>query len=99
MRRVMKHRSEEHTSELQSPQNLVCRLLLENKQNRPWIRIASRRKRVVGGLPARSCSTDKVGYEKKKEAERRQAQISILCFLMLRGPPRSPPFPCAPPFR
>src|SRR5256885_9598828 len=27
------HRSEEHTSELQSPCNLVCRLLLENKKN------------------------------------------------------------------
>src|SRR5256885_6424524 len=27
-------RSEEHTSELQSPCNLVCRLLLEKKQNR-----------------------------------------------------------------
>src|ERR1039457_1363517 len=26
------HRSEEHTSELQSPCNLVCRLLLENKK-------------------------------------------------------------------
>src|SRR5256885_6841229 len=26
-------RSEEHTSELQSPCNLVCRLLLENKKN------------------------------------------------------------------
>src|SRR6202521_3879315 len=25
-------RSEEHTSELQSPQNLVCRLLLENRR-------------------------------------------------------------------
>src|SRR2546426_6894851 len=33
-------RSEEHTSELQSPCNLVCRLLLEKKNNRPdeiWI--------------------------------------------------------------
>src|SRR5256885_3768541 len=31
-------RSEEHTSELQSPCNLVCRLLLEKKKNRdtPW---------------------------------------------------------------
>src|SRR5256885_9832605 len=28
-----KHRSEEHTSELQSPCNLVCRLLLEKKKN------------------------------------------------------------------
>src|SRR5205807_7488887 len=27
------HRSEEHTSELQSPCNLVCRLLLEKKKN------------------------------------------------------------------
>src|SRR2546426_3512580 len=27
-------RSEEHTSELQSPCNLVCRLLLEKKKNR-----------------------------------------------------------------
>src|SRR5947208_7277037 len=28
------HRSEEHTSELQSPDHLVCRLLLEKKKNR-----------------------------------------------------------------
>src|SRR5690606_39086004 len=28
----MRHRSEEHTSELQSRENLVCRLLLENKK-------------------------------------------------------------------
>src|SRR5258708_39303816 len=28
-------RSEEHTSELQSPDHLVCRLLLEKKKNRP----------------------------------------------------------------
>src|SRR5256885_3572866 len=30
---VSKLRSEEHTSELQSPCNLVCRLLLEKKKN------------------------------------------------------------------
>src|SRR5256885_3455375 len=29
------HRSEEHTSELQSPCNLVCRLLLEKKNRNP----------------------------------------------------------------
>src|SRR5256885_4805149 len=29
-----RRRSEEHTSELQSPCNLVCRLLLEKKKNR-----------------------------------------------------------------
>src|SRR2546430_5169034 len=30
---VLLHRSEEHTSELQSQSNLVCRLLLEKKKN------------------------------------------------------------------
>src|SRR6202034_965647 len=33
-------RSEEHTSELQSPCNLVCRLLLEKKQKSPLGRTA-----------------------------------------------------------
>src|SRR5256885_5566199 len=32
--RVAQGRSEEHTSELQSPCNLVCRLLLEKKKNK-----------------------------------------------------------------
>src|SRR2546426_6244766 len=36
------HRSEEHTSELQSPCNLVCRLLLEKKKKK---RIKQRRHR------------------------------------------------------
>src|SRR5256885_9897519 len=33
-------RSEEHTSELQSPCNLVCRLLLEKKKNNRYVRSA-----------------------------------------------------------
>src|SRR5574341_1580896 len=33
-RRGWRPRSEEHTSELQSPTNLVCRLLLEKKKRR-----------------------------------------------------------------
>src|SRR5256885_12329648 len=33
-------RSEEHTSELQSPCNLVCRLLLEKKKNTQLLRVA-----------------------------------------------------------
>src|SRR5256885_3505501 len=32
-----RRRSEEHTSELQSPCNLVCRLLLEKKKNAPHL--------------------------------------------------------------
>src|SRR5256885_10858504 len=31
---ILAHRSEEHTSELQSPCNLVCRLLLEKTKSR-----------------------------------------------------------------
>src|SRR5258708_9407190 len=40
-------RSEEHTSELQSPDHLVCRLLLEKKKP-----LASRMRRDVSSLPA-----------------------------------------------
>src|SRR5256885_11458120 len=48
-------RSEEHTSELQSPCNLVCRLLLEKKKCEPGDRLvnhAQPRNRHLGG----SCS-------------------------------------------
>src|SRR5258708_34870366 len=38
------HRSEEHTSELQSPDHLVCRLLLEKKKTKALC--AKRRARV-----------------------------------------------------
>src|SRR2546427_11526152 len=33
---LQRRRSEEHTSELQSQSNLVCRLLLEKKKTRTW---------------------------------------------------------------
>src|SRR5947208_9385605 len=36
-----KLRSEEHTSELQSPDHLVCRLLLEKKKTTPWVHLTS----------------------------------------------------------
>src|SRR2546426_5949343 len=39
-------RSEEHTSELQSPCNLVCRLLLEKKNSGTW----SLHRQVANGL-------------------------------------------------
>src|SRR2546426_7313247 len=45
------HRSEEHTSELQSPCNLVCRLLLEKKKKNESSRrhlVEHRRTRVHG---------------------------------------------------
>src|SRR5256885_6437106 len=39
--RAISTRSEEHTSELQSPCNLVCRLLLEKKKNIPVTALSS----------------------------------------------------------
>src|SRR2546426_5098729 len=40
-------RSEEHTSELQSPCNLVCRLLLEKKKKQHALRRVKPQRRVV----------------------------------------------------
>src|SRR5215467_14935987 len=40
-------RSEEHTSELQSPCNLVCRLLLEKKKKETSIRSNQRQKKNI----------------------------------------------------
>src|SRR5258708_31156268 len=45
------YRSEEHTSELQSPDHLVCRLLLEKKKNSPHRFAARRRGRPKGIHP------------------------------------------------
>src|SRR2546430_9182233 len=39
VRQAPRYRSEEHTSELQSQSNLVCRLLLEKKKNQTSLRI------------------------------------------------------------
>src|SRR5256885_13223709 len=56
---IPKARSEEHTSELQSPCNLVCRLLLEKKKPPPPTRThrraspSRRRPRLDHGLPQR----------------------------------------------
>src|SRR5256885_4133736 len=46
-RRRRDDRSEEHTSELQSPCNLVCRLLLEKKKTQSVILNSQRRSRGV----------------------------------------------------
>src|SRR6266446_8242199 len=48
-RRAMRHhraRSEEHTSELQSPCNLVCRLLLEKKKKKNFRPNSPKHKKV-----------------------------------------------------
>src|SRR2546427_1444280 len=47
-------RSEEHTSELQSQSNLVCRLLLEKKKQQTFLHHAphQRLRRTFGGHPS-----------------------------------------------
>src|SRR5438477_3712480 len=53
-------RSEEHTSELQSHVNLVCRLLLEKKKKKIQIVQANKKEKVRQGLYiASSGNTDK----------------------------------------
>src|SRR2546428_4593896 len=42
---LQQERSEEHTSELQSRSDLVCRLLLEKKKNRPTLHAQNRPRR------------------------------------------------------
>src|SRR5438876_3333474 len=49
---INRRRSEEHTSELQSPVHLVCRLLLEKKKDRHDPRRDTRHREDTGGLHA-----------------------------------------------
>src|SRR5690242_20849237 len=49
-------RSEEHTSELQSHVNLVCRLLLEKKNSIPIIPSAVQFDDSSTGLPSQTCT-------------------------------------------
>src|SRR5690348_18005226 len=46
--RSLETRSEEHTSELQSPVHLVCRLLLEKKKSPPFLRRGSTWRNSIG---------------------------------------------------
>src|SRR5258707_5105342 len=51
------HRSEEHTSELQSRQYLVCRLLLEKKKKKSKI-VVNKRSRTISTLTQVSARHD-----------------------------------------
>src|ERR1022692_703382 len=98
------NRSEEHTSELQSPCNLVCRLLLEKKKKPSrQLRTPPRRIRSITldrqlaasapgpwSAPCPALSADRVGAY----------GISVFFFfLMIRRPPRSTLFPYTTLFR
>src|SRR5476651_1369895 len=100
--RLINTRSEEHTSELQSRQYLVCRLLLEKKKTakrgtQPRInsmdtpRHAEQRK-TVSLVVAQS-------YVVNLGSVIRERAVKIFFFLMIRRPPRSTLFPYTTLFR
>src|ERR1039457_4750482 len=93
-------RSEEHTSELQSPCNLVCRLLLEKKPTAedPGLRgpsAASPRARAATPAPAHPRRPTAAPHEPPAEPACR----GVWFFLMIRRPPRSTLFPYTTLFR
>src|ERR1039457_6079914 len=95
-------RSEEHTSELQSPCNLVCRLLLEKKK---------KKKKHTSTAPEsayhslRACTLARAGSYMFVVCYGLSIACIFLCsfflffFLMIRRPPRSTLFPYTTLFR
>src|SRR6266511_3837218 len=82
-RAASRSRSEEHTSELQSRENLVCRLLLE--KNKIKITHVIRSEEHLSNTPYKLMLIDALGYE--------------FFFLMIRRPLRSTLFPYTTLFR
>src|SRR6478736_4354500 len=80
-------RSEEHTSELQSQSNLVCRLLLEKKNKHRGAQALHRRRHLLRPGQGR-------GGNHPALPER-----GVFFFLMIRRPPRSTLFPYTTLFR
>src|ERR1017187_5416678 len=79
-------RSEEHTSELQSPMHLVCRLLLEKKH----VRAQHLRPLLRYALPDPAVQA---------LIELARVHRALTFFLMIRRPPRSTLFPYTTLFR
>src|SRR3954462_13306265 len=95
-------RSEEHTSELQSHDNLVCRLLLEkkNKSIRPTEHQATHCATRDCKLPPQPRTS---GNARPRATGARTIFMSVsnfvFFFLMIRRPPRSTLFPYTTLFR
>src|SRR6266581_3163058 len=91
-------RSEEHTSELQSPVHLVCRLLLEKKNS-----VTSSKHRFFAGkvlyakIRTNLSKVVRVDFDGLCSAD--MYPLTPLFFLMIRRPPRSTLFPYTTLFR
>src|SRR6266581_606866 len=90
-----RRRSEEHTSELQSPAHLVCRLLLEKKKPSRSIR---RRCKDISRTRGR-CRTRSPRRTPGSSTGRSRSLWTRFVFLMIRRPPRSTLFPYTTLFR
>src|SRR6185312_12553842 len=86
-------RSEEHTSELQSRSDLVCRLLLEKKKKRN----SQARPHRKSDHRLRPYPVTRADTIDDRQRHRRSSEISF--FLMIRRPPRSTLFPYTTLFR
>src|SRR5256885_3205453 len=71
--RLVAVRSEEHTSELQSPCNLVCRLLLEKKKHKVCIRTAT------------VCASDWPRPCRNAFRSLYRSRVTLLCATLRRG--------------
>src|SRR5260364_200199 len=90
-------RSEEHTSELQSPDHLVCRLLLEKKKTSSSMSL-NREKSHERRTRWKRCP-DTVCVAPSAAKRTRLAFTAFFFFLMIRRPPRSTLFPYTTLFR
>src|SRR5579859_7318331 len=89
-------RSEEHTSELQSQSNLVCRLLLEKKKKRR----EQMPRDVANENAEEAASTVRDRLRRTPQSHPRACAVAIaFFFLMIRRPPRSTLFPYTTLFR
>src|SRR6266850_348365 len=103
LRPFLRRRSEEHTSELQSPCNLVCRLLLEKKKSIDLVQ-CSLNKTIHAQSesgPSSEAWTDPDSAVAAVAALTAVAAVRAFSFffLMIRRPPRSTLFPYTTLFR
>src|SRR6476620_56763 len=96
----MRLRSEEHTSELQSRQYLVCRLLLEKKKKKQrWVHMESIKKKQQGHRVSHARLNGRLSPSYQPLFQQNLPHPDILFFLMIRRPPRSTLFPYTTLFR
>src|SRR6266487_3013728 len=97
-------RSEEHTSELQSPVHLVCRLLLEKKKiyvgttggRRIYRRTKDQERKILEEDEEKDNDSE---TDSEADSAVDYMGINFFFFLMIRRPPRSTLFPYTTLFR